>query len=249
MKRAIVLLLCLLPRSAAAQLVPNRHHLMPQAGPSFATQKFLENTVRYRTFRESDPENLVITEIGLDPGLFTGLRYVYSLTRHLAVEAEFDFGIAVFAIRQLEIKPDSRPGDLPQYEDTTTDARIFQYSLNLSYFPGTWRWASPFVVAGIGSHDLDLRKRGVVDPDPIHDRMGIAGLGILLHAGDRLGVRVELRDSIYKFSFDNQFVDPAQAPYLVDPILRPDFYRTTSIAGPKLQHDVALTLGFMVHPF
>lgn len=247
MKSAIALLLCLLPGSAAAQLIPHRHHVMAHAGPLLSTQKLLEQTAIYPTGRASDPFNPVETEISLDPGLFTGMRYVYSLTRRLAVEAELDFGLAVLAIRQLEIKPDAEPGDEPQFETTTIDGRIYQYSVNLAYYFGPWSSSHLYVLAGIGNHRLDLRKKGEVDADPVDDRMGIAGLGLLLHANERLGVRVELRDYIYSFSFDNQFVDPVASRQLL--FRRPELYNTTSIAEPRLQHDLVLTLGFMVHPF
>ena len=102
-------------------------------------------------------------------------------------------------------------------------------------------------MVGFGDHDLDLRQKGEVNPDPIHDSMGIAGLGVLLHANDRLGVRVEVRDYIYNFSFDNQFVDPVKSREIVS--RRPDLLNTTGIAEPMMQHDIVLTLGFMVHPF
>ena len=72
-------------------------------------------------------------------------------------------------------------------------------------------------------------------------------MGLTFRATDRLGIRVEVRDFMYNFSFDNQFVDPVRSRLLV--ANRPDFYNTTSKAGPRFQNDLALSLGFQVHPY
>jgi hypothetical protein len=52
---------------------------------------------------------------------------------------------------------------------------------------------------------------------------------------------------MYNYRFDNQFIDPALSRLLV--FDRPDFYNSTSIAGTKFQHDLLLSVGFMVHLF
>lgn len=249
MKRASAFLLLFLPAAASAQLVPGRHSLVPHAGPLFPAGELLRTTAIYEIRRQGGQVdfNPVVTDISLDPGVFVGARYAYALTRRLAVEAEFDFGLSVGVIRQLEIKPDARPDDELQYETTTMDARIYQFGVNLTYYAGPWTRAHPYVTVGIGNHTLDLRQKGEVDPDPVRDRMFMGGLGLVLHANDRLSVRMEVRDFMYSFRFDNQFVDPVRAREIV--FRREDFYKTTSIAGEKFQNDLACTLAFMVHPF
>lgn len=221
---------------------------MAHFGPFVPRSELLRTGSIRNTERMVDPTNPVITDIKVDPGLFVGARYVYALNRRLAVEAEFDFGLAICAIRELEIMEDMEPGDQPQYDTTTMDARNFQLSVNLVYFLGNWSRANPFLTIGVGDHNLDLRRKGAVNPDPIHDRMLMAGLGTILHATERLGVRIELRNFMYNFSFDNQFVDPVQSQNILFRRGK-DFYKATSVAGEKFQNDLTLTLGFMVHPF
>ena len=245
---ALFLLGVALPGLAAAQLTPGNHHFMAQLGPFLPRSELLRTTSIRATPRITDPTNPVVTDISLDPGLFLGARYVYAFNRRLAIEAEFDFGLALCAIRELEIMDDTEAGDQPQYDTTTMDARNYYLSVNLVYFLGNWARANPFLTVGIGDHNLDLRRKGSVDPDPIHDRMFMAGLGTILHANDRLGIRIELRDFMYNFRFDNQFVDPVQSQNI---LFRrgEDFINATSVGGEKFQNDIALTLGFMVHPF
>lgn len=247
MKRALVLLVVFLPAASLAQLTPGRHSFIPHVGPLLATGELLRNTATYPTPRPSEPFNPVVTDISLDPGIFAGGRYAYALTRRLAVEAEFDFGLSVLAIRQLEIKADARPEDKPQYETTTMDARIYQFGVNLTYFLGPWTRVHPFVTVGLGNHNLDLRQKGEVNPDPVRDRMFMGGLGVVLHANERLSVRMEVRDFMYSFRFDNQFIDPARSRLIL--FNRPDFINTTSTAGEKFQNDLACSLAFVVHPF
>jgi hypothetical protein len=240
-------LIALLPGSAAAQLTPGNHSFMAHFGPFIPRSELLRTAAVMKTPRVTDPDNPVITDMKLDPGLFLGARYFYALNRRLGVEAEFDFGLSIFAIRQLEIMEDTEEGDQPQFETTTSDARTYQFSVNLVYFLGNWRRANPYLTAGIGNHILDLRRKGSIDPDPVRDRMFMAGFGTILHANERLGIRVEVRDFMYNFRFDNQFVDPAQAQFIVHG--REDLIKATSVSGEKFQNDIALTLGFMVHPF
>lgn len=248
-KLAVAAVLALLPGTAVAQLAAGKHYVVPTVGTVLPHSELLRNTALYRTFRRSDPINPVVTDIKLDPGVFTGIRYAYGLTRRLCVEAEVDWAVSVHAIRQLEIKPSTGPDDQPQYETTTTDARILQYAVLLTYFPPFWQRVNPFFTVGAGNHSMNLSRKGHIDADPVQDRMIVAGVGAMLPAGDRLGIRVELRDFMYNFRYDNQYVDPALAPFVVDPVLRPDFYNTTSVAGTKFQNDLVLSVGFMARIF
>jgi len=241
-KRLVLVLLALVPGTALAQLSPGRLYITPSAGAQFSRSELLRNTATYSTPRPTDPDNPVVTDIKLDPGIFTGLRVGYGLTRRLAIELEGDAALAVCAIRQLELREDST--GLPQYETTTLDARIFQYSLNLTYFAGPWRRAHVSLTTGVGDHSMDLRRKGAVDPDPVRDRSLMAGLGLVIHANDRLTVRTELRDFMYYFRFDNQFVEPVASQLIL--FRREEFLNTTSIAGNKFQNDLALTISFMV---
>lgn len=250
MRKLALALALLMPGMAAAQAVrPGTHYILPNLGVMLPANEYLRAPAIYRTFRVTDPFNNVVTDIKLDPGVFLGFRYGYGLTRRLLVEAEIDWAVAVHAIRQLEIKPDAQEGSQPQYETTTADARILQYFLNLTYFPPVWQQINPFFTFGVGNHTVDLRRKGDVNADPVYDRAIMVGLGTVLPANDRLGIRVEIRDFMYNFKYDNQFVDPTQAYKIIDPILRPDFYNTTSVAGTKFQNDIVITLGFLVRPF
>ncbi len=247
MLRLLPLCLCLGAVTVEAQVAPGRVYVTPVFGPLFSKNVLLRATAIYPTPRVTDPDNPVVTEIKLDPGVFVGARFGYGLSRRLTLDAEFDLAVAVCAIRQLEIRDDSRPGSLPQYETTTIDARIFQYSLNLSFFPLPSRRVQPSVTFGFGNHDLDLRRKGSVNPDPVHDRAIIVGLGMVVHATDRLRIFGEVRDFMYSFRFDNQFVDPVESQLILS--RRPEFYRTTSIAAAEFQNDLAFTVGFSVRTF
>jgi len=248
-RKLAIVLAVVAPGIAAAQVSPGAHYFEPHAGTLLAGTELLRNTATYPTFRVTDPYNPVVTDIKLDPGVLLGFRYGYGLTRRLLVEAEFNWAVSVHAIRQLEIKPDTDPDAQPQYETTTTDAHILMYFLNLSYFPPVWPRVNPFLTFGVGNHTIDLVKKGSVDADPIYDRAFVFGLGSLLRASDRLGIRVEVRDFMYNFRYDNQYVDPVESRQIIDPVLRPDFYNTTSASGTKFQNELVLTIGFMIRPF
>ncbi|MFQ5599182.1 MAG: hypothetical protein ACE5G2_01370 [Candidatus Krumholzibacteriia bacterium] len=248
MQRALVLLVVvavqLQPSDSRAQLVPGKHSVMPQFGATFATTDLLAATTLVPFGPPPHDEiNPVSTEMTLDPGVFAGARYAYNLTRRLALEAEFGLGVSVFAIQMLELQEEME-GE-PQFETTTTDARVFQYFVNLSYFFGPWEAVHPFVTLGVGSHSLDLRQKGPVNPDPVIDRAFMAGLGLLFHANDRLGIRVELRDFMYNFHFDNQFVSDLAGQI----VSNRDIGLVTEVAGPRFQNDLVLSLGFMVRTF
>jgi hypothetical protein len=249
--RRLLWLATLLPATAFAQLapispiVPSRIYLLPSVGPFVPFNELLRNTAIYSTPRPSDPTNPVVTDISIDPGLFTGVRVGYGLTRRLSVETEGNFAISVCAIRQLEIRDDSN--GTPQYETTTFDAHIYQYSLNLVYYGGPWSKVQLMGTTGVGEHILDLRRKGAVDPSPVRDRMIMGGMGLAIQATDRLSIRGEVRDFMYNFRFDNEFVDPALSQEIL--FRRSEFINTTSIAGDKFQNDVAFTLTFMVRTF
>ena len=244
----VVCILVALPGAASAQLVPGRHQIMAQAGPHFATNRLLKARAVYPTYRSTAPFFAeVATDIKLDPGLFTGVRYVYNLTRRLQVEGEFGIGLTVLAIRQLEIRPDAKGADQPQFETTTLDAHVLQYFLNLTYYLGNWSKAHPYVTFGVGDHNLDLLQKGQVNPDPVHDGAVMGGLGLILPATERLGIRLEVRNYMYNFQFDNQFVDPMKSREIL--FRRPDLIKTTRAAGARFQNDLACSLGFLVYPF
>jgi hypothetical protein len=244
---ALLALVCLAPSPVRAQLQPGRIYVMPQFGPLFATGELLRAPAVYSTPRPTDPDNPVITDIRLDPGLLLGGRLGYAVTRRLLIEAQLDWGVSVLAIRQLEIMDDTDMATEPQYETTTLDAHIIQYGIGLSYFVGGWKRVQPFLTAGFGDHSVDLRRKGAVDPDPVRDRYIAAGVGLAIHATNRLTVRVDVRDFMYNFRFDNQFVDPELSRLIL--FRREEFYRTTSVAGDKFQNDLALSLAFMVQTF
>jgi hypothetical protein len=244
---AVFLLAAALPGSAVAQLTPGNHSFVALTGAFLPRSELLRTTAVMSTPRPTDPTNPVVTDIKLDPGLFLGGRYVYALNRRLAIEAEFDFALSICAVRQLEVMPETQESDEPQYETTTMDARTYQMSVNLVYFMGNWKIANPFLTIGAGNHILDLRQKGSVDPDPVYDPMFMAGIGTIFHANDRLGIRIEVRDFMYNFRFDNQFVDPDQSQYIIHG--RPDFIKATEVSRDKFQNDIAVTVGFMVHPF
>ena len=246
MKRRVILLLVLLPQIAAAQLRPGSHTIIPSAGPLLPVNELLRTTAIYPRLRETDTDNPVVTDISLDPGLFFGLRYGYALTRRLQVGAEVDWAVAVHVIRQLEIKPNPAADAQPQYDTVTQDAHILQYGLGFTYFLAAWQHAQPFLVGGFGSHDMNLVPKGEVNPDPVRDRYILAGFGTRLPVGDRLGIQIEVRDFMYNFRYDNQFVDPDRTP----PITAPrNIYHSTSIAGTKFQDDVVLSVSFAIRLF
>jgi hypothetical protein len=241
LKRLVVLSLVILPQIAAAQLDPGSHTVIPTAGALLPVNELLRNTAIYAPLRVTDSPSPVVTDISLDPGLFVGLRYAYALSRRLRVEAEVDWAVAVQAIRQLELREDVEPGAEPQYETTTQDARILQYGVGLTYYLAAWKHVWPFLVIGVGSHDMNLVPKGEVNPDPVRDRYIMAGLGTTFPVGERLGIQIEIRDFMYNFRYDNQFVDPARTPPIVYPR---DIYSSTSIAATKFQDDVVVSIGF-----
>ena len=250
----------LVPVSAAAQLIPGKHTVEPMVGVSFATKDLLSSTTLmafgFPPFSEADhttrrPDGTagdVNTTISLDPGVFTGLRYSYNVNRRLAVEGEFDAGVAVFVIQMLEIfQPGEEGADAaqPQYETTTTDARIYQYLLNMSYHFATWGVANPFFTLGVGSRTMDLRQSGSINPDAINDRIYMAGLGTNLNVNERLRIRFAVRSFLYNFSFDNQYAG-RNSDRLVS--FR-DVGRATAVAAPTFQNDVNVNLGFVISMF
>lgn len=238
---------CLAAGDAAAQLEPGRISLTPQAGVSLPLSELLRKPAIYPTGRPTDPDNPVVTDIKLDPGLLVGARVGYNLTRNLMVEAEFNWNLGICVIRQLEIKPDTEEEDEDQYETTTFDSDVLMYGLGLTYFVGRWKVLHPILSFGLGEHILNLRQKGEVDPDPVRDRYISGGLGLGIQATPSLLIRVDLRNVMYNFRFDNQFVDPVQSRLIL--FRREEFLRTTEPAGDKFQNDLMLTLAFSVQTF
>ncbi len=252
-RAALVCLLLLLPGVARAQLVPGKHSFEPLAGVSFATTDLLATTTPiafgFPPFTEQDhaEANPVATTISLDPGAFGGIRYSYNFNRRLAVEGEFNAGVSVFVIQMLEIfsPDDERAGGEPQFETTTTDARIYQYFINLSYYFATWGVANPYFTAGVGSRTLDLTQEGDVNVDSMHDRVAMAGLGLNFNVNDKLSIRFDVRDFMYNFHFDNQFAGRNS-----DRIVSfRDVGRAVAVAGPRFQNDIVVNLGFVMRAF
>jgi hypothetical protein len=245
----------LLPVQVAAQLQPGVGQVLPAFGARFSATDMLATTTRIAYYppefvdafgppppevHEDEDVNPVSTEISLDPGTFFGLRYAYNVTRRLAVEVEFNTGISVFVIQMLELLPEME-GE-PQFETTTLDARIYQYFLNLSYHVGRWRAVHPFLSLGVGGQTMNLRQKGAIKTDPIKDAAVMAGIGIHFRGNDRLGIRLELRDFMYNFYFDNQFANDLS--YLI--VANRDVGRAVAVADPRFQNDLVLTLGFQV---
>ena len=246
MRSLLLLLVLAVPVGAEAQLVPGRHSLIPAVGVALATSDLLETTtpiafgVQPLPPEENEQANPVTTTIGLDPGVVFGLRYTYDLTRRLAVEVDGSFGISVFVIEMLEHLPEAT-GE-PQFETTTMDARMWRYGLNLAYHVGNWRTFHPFVLGGIGGQVMDLRQKGSLKTDPIRDATFVVGAGGYFRVSDALGIRAELRDTIYNFQFDNQFAGPESWQI----VAYRDVGRAVAVSQPQRQHDLTVTLGFQI---
>ena len=240
MGRSWVLLLLLWPTVASAQLTPGAHYLLPSAGATFATNNLLEVTTLYPPLRPTDDPLFVETVTGLDPGLYLSARYMYALTRRLAFEAEFGWGVAVHVIEQTPLDPEAT--GTPQIETTVSDAQIVRGFANLSYFLGPFGGLSPFVTAGFGSHKIDLRQKGDADPDPVYDTALMLGIGIMAISSESLSFRLEIRDFMYDFYYDNQFADE-RSDGILD--LR-DIGIAVRDGEPRFQHDITVTFGIQV---
>jgi hypothetical protein len=240
-------LVCLAAAPARAQLQPGRFYVMPQFGPTLALNELLRKPAIYTTNRPTDPDNPVITDIKNDASLLLGARFGYALTRRLAIEAEGNWSVGVCVIRQLEIMPDAEAEDQPQYETTSLDSDTFMYGLNLAYYTGGWKQIQPVFTFGFGDHVMNLRRKGAVDPDPVRDRYIVAGLGFAIHATNRLMIRADVRDFMYNFRFDNQFVDTELSRLIL--FRREEFIRTTATAGDKFQNDLVVSVSFAVQTF
>lgn len=257
---ALCLLLLLTPGAAVAQLVPGEHSLAPLAGASFATSELARSTTEIALGFPPVSDSLqaiaplVSTSISLDPGVFTGLRYSYNVNRRLAVEAEVSAGISVFVI-EMQQHPTEEDEGIPGVETTTTDARIYQYFINLSYYFATWGVANPFFTAGFGSRTTDLRQKGDVNFDTIYDRAYMAGTGLNFNVNNRLRIRFDVRDYMYNFSFDNQLAgrdsDRIHCPVtnINGESACRDLKLATTASGPSFQHDIVVNLGFLMRAF
>ena len=165
---------------------------------------------------------------------------MYALTRRLAFELELSFAVAVHVIEQTQL--DEEATGTPQVETTLTDARITQGFANLSYFLGPFRVASPFLTVGFGQHVMDLDQKGNANPDPIYDTAFMAGFGLMIISNETLSFRLEVRDFMYNFYYDNQFADERSHDILG---IR-DIGIAVGKAEPRFQHDLSVTFGVMV---
>jgi hypothetical protein len=241
----VVVLFLLLPVGAQAQLEPGRHSVIPFVGPTFGTQDLLYSVAPIAFGIQPLPDEVndtagpVETTIGLDPGFMVGVRYSYNLTRRLAVELEGSAGINIFVIQMLDLLQET--GE-PQYETTTTDARMWRYSANLTYHIGDWQWFHLLLTAGFGDQVMNLRQKGPLKTDPIRDRYFMGGFGGSFHAHELLDIRLEVRDFVYNFHFDNQFA--GEDSWQI--VSNRDVGRAVAASQPELQHDIGITLAFQV---
>jgi len=98
------------------------------------------------------------------------------------------------------------------------------------------------LTGGFGEQVMDLRQKGPLKTDPIRDHYFMAGFGGSFHAHDRLDIRLEIRDFIYNFHFDNQFA--GENSWQI--VSNRDVGRAVEASQPQLQHDIGVTLGFQV---
>jgi opacity protein-like surface antigen len=257
---ALFLSFLLVPVTATAQLVPGEHSFAPLAGVSFARSDLANATTEIALGFPPVSDSLqalaglVSASLSLDPGVFTGVRYAYNVNRQLAVEAEFNAGIAVFVIEMQQQRTEEDEG-IPGIESTTTDARIYQYFVNLSYYFATWGAANPFFTAGFGSRTMNLRQKGEVNFDNIYDRTYMAGAGLNFNVNSRLRIRFDVRDFMYNFSFDNQLAGH-NSDIIHCPVINAngeaacrDVELATSASGTKFQNDIVVSLGFLMRAF
>ena len=165
---------------------------------------------------------------------------MYALTRRLGLELELSWAVAVHVIEQTQLDPEAT--GTPQVETTTTDARIVQGFANLTYFMGQYGASSPFLTVGFGQHVMDLDQKGNANPDPIYDTAFMAGLGLMIVSNETLSFRLEVRDYMYNFYYDNQFGDERSGDILG---LR-DIGIAVDGSEPRFQNDVTVTFGVMV---
>jgi hypothetical protein len=213
---------------------------MPSAGAHFSTNDLLNVVTEYPPLRPTDIPGPLSTRTALDPGVHLSARYMYAVTRKLALELEASWGVAVHVIEQIDLTSEA---EQPQIESTTTDAHILQYFLNMSYFMGPYYVTSPYVTIGFGSRSTDLRQKGPINPDPIYNRTYMAGLGVMAVANETLAFRLELRDYMYNFFYDNQFADPNLSHAIIG---ERDIGIAVAEAEPRFQHDMVVTFGVQV---
>ena len=68
----------------------------------------------------------------------------------------------------------------------------------------------------------------------------MAGIGAMARANETLAFRLELRDYMYNFFYDNQFADPTRSP---DVLGIRDIGIAVREAEPRFQHDLVVTFG------
>lgn len=234
-----LLILLMIPASASAQLKPGAHYVLPSVGAQFSTNDLMKITTEYPPLNPGDPPGPLYTQTFLDPGLYTSARYMYALNRRLALELEFSWAVAVHVIEQTDIKE----GESPQVETTTADARIVQGVAALTYFLGPYYVTSPFITVGLGTRSTDIRRIGEVDPDPIFNRTFMAGFGLNFLTNETLSFRLDIRDFMYNFYYDNQFAEPERSEAILG--IR-DIGIAVRAAEPRFQHDITVTFGVQV---
>jgi hypothetical protein len=82
-----------------------------------------------------------------------------------------------------------------------------------------------------------------VDPDPIYNRTYMVGFGLMFVASETLSFRLDCRDFMYNFYYDNQFADPNRSG---DVLGIRDIGIAVRAAEPRFQHDITVTFGVQV---
>jgi hypothetical protein len=195
---------------AAAQITPGAHYFEPFVGAILAETRAVARRRHLPDAAPVGPTNPVITDIKLDPGP------VFRPALRLWADAQAPGrsgvlgGISIVAIRQLEIKPDVEEGDQPQYETTThgrahhavrPQSHVLRRHVaegdTVSSHSAPWSTSSTCV-----RRARSMPIRCTIAPS--------SSAGTVLPATDRLGIRLEIRDYMYNFRFDNQFIDPGR---------------------------------------
>jgi hypothetical protein len=124
--------------------------------------------------------------VGMDQGLQAGLRLGYDFSESFAVESRFAYAsVGLY---------DNAPARLFDGTDHR-DADLFQWDVDLAYYPCGDTWLRPYFLWGVGLTDLRF-----------HDRLDIAyhrmmfslpiGVGAKWQWTERVGVRLDFIDDI-----------------------------------------------------
>ena len=189
MRRAVFLFLMVVPVAVSAQLTPGAQQIMPAIGVQFATQTLLRATVPidfcgYPLSPQQAPcdheaANPVVTEISLDPGLYTGLGVAWT-----NVDADEDLDALA--------PVDATVGPVTVALPATTQAVID--SENLSAFNGPITVPMP-TAPGAGAQCQWLGDQDLVDLPQLLGQLGVDGGGKevgLLRYGGAHGTRLGL---------------------------------------------------------